>query len=332
MAGLIDAVVEAWAKLVDALGGNGARVRWRWRQRRSAAAPREDGGAAAGARHRMCPSCRALVPRSARTCTECGTSFRSAAAVRSGGRLGGLLPSLGSATSLILLANGLWFALSLVVLARSGAGGLGSVLMFPGEFNETLVRFGALWMPWVLALGQWWRLITAVFLHGGLIHFFFNTYVFVQLAPLVEEEYDTARMWIVYIVSGALGFATTCAWQLLRGRPAPSLGASGAILGLMGVLLAYGMRRGGGVGARVRSLMTQYILYIFLVGLLFRGIDHAAHLGGVLSGFALGWAIPYGPLRSAHARRAWEALAWALLAVVVVAFLLAGRSYAAGGA
>lgn len=327
----LDAAVEAWAKLLDAAGANGTRVRWRWRQRRASRADSVR-DASGGGKFRMCPSCRALVPRSARTCSECGTSFGSAPRSPAGGWLGGLFPSLRSATSLILLANGVWFLLSLLVLARSGVGGFGATLMFPSEFNETMVRFGALWMPWVLTAGQWWRLITAVFLHGGLIHFFFNTYVFVQLAPLVEEEYDTPRMWVAYIASGACGFVATCIWQLLRGRPAPSLGASGAILGLMGLLLAYGMRRGGGVGARLRSIMTQYILYIFLVGLLFRGIDHAAHLGGVLTGFALGWAMPYGPHRTAGTRRAWEGLAWAVLALVVVAFLLAGRSYAAAGA
>ena len=232
-----------------------------------------------------------------------------------------LLPGATTATALILLANGFWFVLAVMVLVRTGRDvGFTGVLMFPGSFQPTLTNFGALSTSLVLGAGEWWRLIPPIFLHGGLVHFFFNSYILVQLSPTVEEEYGTHRMLTAYLVTGIGGFLTTIVWSVIAG-PRVSVGGSGAVLGLMGLLLAYGVRRGGGVGARVKAAIGQYVVYLFLISLLFRGIDQAAHIGGFATGFLLGWVLPYGTYRTRGQAAFWEAVTYLLLIVTVLSWV-----------
>lgn len=324
MESLLDRIVEWVARTVDALGGNGTRLRWRWNQRRRDLG--ESGMRAsnvwrsARGRHKMCPSCRTLVPRSNARCPDCGTSLSSVRAPGFTRILANLLPGTRAAASLILLANGFWFVLSSMILLRGQRDvGFTGVLMFPGEFSIRLLELGALWTPAVFE-GEWWRLLAPIFLHGGLIHFFFNSYILLQLAPTVEEEYDAHRAWTVYILTGVGGFLGTCLWSTVAG-PKLSVGGSGAVIGLMGLLLAYGVRRGGGVGARVKAAIGQYVIYLFLISLLFRGIDHAAHVAGLITGFLLGWFVPYGTYRNRRHAAFWEMLAYALGLVLVLAWI-----------
>jgi len=322
---LIDRLIDWLARAIDALGGNGSRLRWRWSQRRRDLG--ESGMHAsilwrsARTRHRMCPSCRALVSRTASRCPECGGSLAGTLGPGFTRLFANLFPGATTATAVVLLANGFWFVLAVMILLRTRSDvGFTGVLMFPGDFQQTLVDLGALVTPRVLAGGEWWRLIPPIFLHGGLVHFFFNSYILLQLAPTVEEEYGTHRMLAAYLATGVGGFLTTCAWSAVAG-PRMSVGGSGAVLGLMGLLLAYGVRRGGGVGARVKAAIGQYVVYLFLISLLFRGVDHAAHVGGLATGFALGWIVPYGTYRTRAQAALWEGVAYLLLLATVASWI-----------
>ena len=327
--------MELAARLLDAVGGNGTRLRWRWNQRRRDLG--ESGLKAsilwrsARTRHKMCPSCRALVARGASRCPSCDASVAGVAAPGFTRLLANLLPGATTATGLILLANGFWFVLALMVLLRTGddAGFMG-VLMFPGWFQSTLSDFGALSTPLVLGAGEWWRLIPPIFLHGGLIHFFFNSYILLQLSRTVEEEYGTHRMLTAYLLTGIGGFLTTLVWSLVSG-PKMSVGGSGAVIGLMGLLLAYGVRVGGGIGARVKAAIGQYVIYLFLISLLFRGVDHAAHIGGFVSGFALGWVLPYGTYRTTGQRVRWEAVTYLLALLTVLSWVQVALQFPSRG-
>src|SRR6202040_1941960 len=108
-----------------------------------------------------------------------------------------------------------------------------------GLDGEVLYRLGALWAP-AIVHGEPYRLITAMFLHGGLISIGFNMMVLLDIGPVVEEVYGSARYFFFYTVCGISG-------SLLSARfgSAPAVGASGAILGLIGVLIAITYRRGG---------------------------------------------------------------------------------------
>jgi rhomboid protease GluP len=165
-----------------------------------------------------------------------------------------------------------------------------------------------------VTFGEWWRLVTPIFLHGGLLHFAFNSYALIQLGPLVEEEYGTERFVVLYLLSGIGGNILS---QFLRSTN--TVGASGAICGLMGLLLAYGMRRGGAAGGGIRASMTQSAIYMLIFSFL-PGIDLLCHVGGFVTGFALGWVVPAGPFRSRAAAVGWDLLLVATLLLVVWCF------------
>lgn len=319
---MMDRLVDLAARALDALGLNGTRLRWRWNQRR-----RDLGEAgfrtvlmtrSATGRFKMCPSCRALVPRSAWTCSECGAGLASVRAPGLGRLVSNVLPGATAATGLIFLVNGLMFLLVLLVpVAASGDQG------GPGRFFRfdvvSLIRYGAGYGPLVFELGEWWRLVTPIFLHGGILHIVFNSMVLVQLGPLVEEEYGTERFFLVYLASGIAG---NVASQLLGSHP--TVGASSAILGLMGLLLVYGFRRGGVFGQNLRAAIGRYAIYIFVFSLL-PGVDFLSHAGGFACGCLLGLVVPPGPFRNRATAVVWEGLSLVALALLLTSFYMMSR-------
>lgn len=159
----------------------------------------------------------------------------------------------------------------------------------------------ALWLDKAgLAAGEWWRLVSPVLVHGGLLHLLFNMYFLYLVGPLVEQLYGSARFVLLYVVTAAAASAAS----FVFGGPAPSVGASGAIFGLCGVLLAVSAVHRPILDRRGRSIMSQ-IGFIVVLNLLIgfgsgavlgANIDNAAHVGGLLAGLWLGFTIP--PIRS----------------------------------
>ncbi|MBZ5638159.1 MAG: rhomboid family intramembrane serine protease [Acidobacteriia bacterium] len=321
--GLLDRLVDLLARGLDALGLNGTRLRWRWNARR-----RDLGEAglrtaviarSARGRFKMCPSCRALVPKSAWTCTECGAGLASVRAPGVGRIVANVLPGATAATGAIFLVNGLLFLLSVLAPAAAVDGATAGASRVISLDIATLLRYGAGFGPLTFKLGEWWRLVTPIFLHGGLLHIGFNSMVLLQLGPLVEEEYGTERFFLVYLVTGITG---NLASQLLGTRP--TVGASSAILGLMGLLLVYGFRRGGVFGQNLRSAIGRYAIYVFIFSLL-PGVDFLSHAGGFAGGCLLGLVVPPGPFRNRATAVLWEGLALAALLLLLGAFFMMAR-------
>lgn len=159
----------------------------------------------------------------------------------------------------------------------------------------------ALWLDkGGLAAGEWWRLLTPVLVHGGLMHLLFNMYFLYLVGPLIEQLYGTSRFLLLYGLTAAAGSAASFAF----GGPAPSVGASGAIFGLCGVLVAVSAihrpvldRRGRAIMSQIGALVVLNLAIGFGFGaLLGANIDNAAHVGGLLAGLWLGFALP--PIRS----------------------------------
>lgn len=148
-----------------------------------------------------------------------------------------------------------------------------------------------------------------------MLHFFFNSYVLLQLGPIVEEEFGTERFWTMYLLCGIAGSAAS-----QFARPVNTVGASGAIMGLMGLLLVYGWRRGGARGEALKAAMLRYAVYIVIFSLLVRGIDHINHAGGFVCGALLGLLVPPGPFRGRAEAVAWEIAAGAGALLVVYCF------------
>lgn len=326
---LLDRAVEQLARLMNSLGLNGTRLLWKWNQKRQQLG--ESGLKAeilwrsARGRHKMCPSCRALVARSARTCSECGAQLASVSRPGMGRLLTNVLPGATTATSLLLLVNGFWFLVMLLAQAKEGSAGAGGFSLFHHFDSRLMLDFGS-GASWLTQSGQWWRVITPIFLHAGIIHFFFNSYVLLQLGPLTEEEFGTPRFWTIYLTCGILGSATSQFLQpLVLQRWVNTIGASGAIMGLMGLLLVHGWRSGGQRGENLKRMMIQYALYILVFSLLVRGVDHFNHVGGMLGGVLLGALIPARPIRGRLEAAFWQFTSIAGVLLVLYCFFAVAR-------
>src|SRR5262249_39655424 len=125
--------------------------------------------------------------------------------------------------------------------------------------------------------GQWWRLVTAGFLHGGLLHIGMNSWVLFDVGAQVEQIYGASRMLVIYFVATIGGFYLSYLWTAN-----PSVGASAAIMGLIGAMIALSVHHRSAVTAAIRSTYIRWVIYILLMGLLPGiGVDNAAHVGGL---------------------------------------------------
>jgi rhomboid protease GluP len=157
-----------------------------------------------------------------------------------------------------------------------------------------LTQLGADQRSLVLA-GQWWRPFTSMFLHGGLLHLVLNAWVLYQLGSLCEFLLGSRQTLGVYLVSGLAGSFASLAWQ-----EGASVGASGAIFGLMGALIAFLLRRRGMLTPSAKSLLGQLVMWAGInvyLGMSMPRIDLAAHFGGFVMGFLLGLALKGRELR-----------------------------------
>jgi len=244
------------------------------------------GGAKENPRPKLCPACGTLVGATATKCHQCGASltFGMAAASRS---LSRLLPTTSPTTYGILTLSCLLYGVSLLATIRTAgfqapAGGGFSALMSLGAISgRVLAMFGES-LPWPGDLIQPWRFIMATFLHGSILHIGFNMWVLMDIGPQIEELYGSARYLFIYVVTGIGAY-------LLSGFVGHfSVGGSGALLGLIGVLMAITTNRRSASMQMLRSQLIRWLIYIAVMGFLMSGIDNFAHLGGFISGFGLG--------------------------------------------
>lgn len=177
-----------------------------------------------------------------------------------------LIPNGKMAVPLLLLANGALFVA--ITMSESRA----------------LPQYGAKWLPAILS-GDWYRLITAGYLHVQFFHIFMNMIGLYNIGPIVEEVYGTRRTFALYTAATIVGFALSSMWS----PRVPSLGASAGIFGLLGALIAYGMHS---KSFAARHLQTQCLMNAgagFLMGAFLPMIDNAAHLGGLIGGFGIAY-------------------------------------------
>lgn len=228
----------------------------------------------------MCPNCRAFISSADSVCPYCETQIRPpAAAARRGasptGAVAGLIPHARFTTSMIMLINFALFLASMLYATQVS----GSSFDIPGQ---VLYRLGAKYGP-AISNGDWWRLITAGALHGGLFHLLMNSWILFDLGSQVEETYGSTRLIIFYVLSTMGGFYASYLWS-----PTLSVGASAGVFGLIGVMIALGLTSRNALGDYVKALYTKWAIYAllfsFVMGLVFP-IDHAAHIGGLAAGF-----------------------------------------------
>lgn len=262
----------------------------------------------------MCSNCRAFITTDDKVCPYCGTQVGPRAIdIRNPGEvLGGIIPNTHFTTALILLLNaGLYIATA--VYASSGRDGGG----FMDIDVKTLFLFGAKYTP-AIVHGQWWRLITAGFLHGGLIHIGMNSWVLYDLGAQVEEAYGTARFLVIYFVTSVAGFFAS----MIVMPNTPSIGASAALFGLIGVMIALGARSRSSFGQAMRAFYIRWAIYGLLMGFIMSHVDNAAHIGGLAAGFAMGYVVGT-PRVMGRNESLWKGLALVCILATVYAFVQA---------
>jgi membrane associated rhomboid family serine protease len=242
----------------------------------------------------ICPDCMTQAPVG-HHCPTCVAEAR-----RGARRLRPTLPRPRSATTAILAVNVAAFALDLIVRAAGG---------------RSLLEAGAM-VPILVAAGEWWRLLTAMFLHVGVLHLALNSFGLYLFGSLVEQTLGTARMVTLYVVTGFFASAVSFAFGPVG---VAAVGASGAVFGMLGAWLAYNLRRRSLAMARANVQWALILIGINLVfGLSVPGIDNLAHVGGlaagVIGGLGLEGGGPRGTLQATLTTAAVTAGAIALVA------------------
>ncbi|HEY2779383.1 MAG TPA: rhomboid family intramembrane serine protease [Steroidobacteraceae bacterium] len=157
-----------------------------------------------------------------------------------------------------------------------------------GRFNSAFyIPWGSNYGPYT-SDGDWWRLFAGLFLHLGVLHLVFNMWALASFGPLVERLYGSVNYLALYLLAGMGASLASIIWQ----PSVNSLGASGAILGVLGALLAAQLRAGDtfpqNIVRPLRNSTLIFTAYCLINGFTSTGVDNAAHLGGLATGFFLG--------------------------------------------
>ena len=158
-----------------------------------------------------------------------------------------------------------------------------------GHQNDMINMFGN--NDLLVRNGEFYRLFTCMFLHSNLLHLVCNMYALWMLGPTVERYYGRLKYSFVYIASGLLGSLFSCAFM---GENSISIGASGAIFGLMGSIAYFTFYYRATLQGTVRNQIIPVIVANLLIGVLVPGIDMSAHIGGLVAGFLASMAIGIG--------------------------------------
>lgn len=256
-----------------------------------------------------CPSCGRLIDGRQTSCEWCGA------------KRPGVWARLASSTRLdkdadwlvnaIIAANVIFYLLSLSLSRQSSF--TGNPLSFLSPDQTSLLLMGATGSVPVLSMGRFWTLISASYLHGGLLHIFFNMMALRQIGPWVSSEFGPSRMFIIYTLSGVSGFAVSCA----AGVPF-TIGASASACGLIGALYFFGKSRGGNYGQAVTREVSGWLISLVLLGLVMPGINNWGHGGGIVGGIMFGKLLGYRERRPETAGHRLLALLCMLATIMIL--------------
>jgi len=272
-----------------------------------------------GKKSMLCPNCRKLISSDEPLCPYCGIANPGSAWKRYMG-WGALLGSA-DIISILLYTNIAFYILSILLNPR-GMGFSPNPFTFLSPSDQSLFLLGATGSYPVFLFHRWWTFVSASFLHGGLLHIFFNMAALHQLGPFVVREFGTSRFIIIYVLSGIAGFALST----LAGVRF-TIGASASLCGLIGAILYYGKSRGGFFGQAVYKQATGWVIGLIILGLLFPGINNWAHGGGIAAGALIGFLAGYDERRDENMRHRTLAAACTVLTVLVLVWAILQAFY-----
>ncbi len=184
---------------------------------------------------------------------------------------GGYQKKIVSMTALLILINAGVF----LILSMQGM----------TEDAEFLLHHGAMYVPYVAEGGEYYRLFTCMFLHFGFEHLMNNMIVLLLVGWNLEEAVGRLKFLLIYVASGLCGNVASAVWDIRTGEYAVSAGASGAVFGLIGALFYVALRNRGRIGDISGRGIIFMIAVMLYYGFSNAGVDNAAHIGGLLSGF-----------------------------------------------
>ena len=258
-----------------------------------------------------CPNCRKLVSANALECIHCGLKrpgfYGSIPVLRE------LIRSNISFVDGIILVCFALYALG-IALDLPKALAFSRIFGILSPSSEALYKIGMGGrIPW--QAGHWWTLITATYLHGGILHILFNMLWLRRIGHWVEELFGVSRFLIIYTLAGLIGSAAST----LAGTSF-FVGASGAIFGLFGALIYYGRNRGGTFGSAIFRQIAILAVISFGLGLVMPGVDNWGHLGGFVGGLLAAVVLEYEEKK--RQTLGMHIAATLALAIVVVCFVL----------
>jgi rhomboid protease GluP len=281
--------IELVVKASKFFGLNPVRVRWKLRAWANRVKSRKDLALMEGRQLtrglKTCPACGAIEAAGSRQCAHCGARLYSAP-IEFFRRL---LRRLGITIFAETAIAAACVAIFILTTVGSTWIGLGPMAIISPS-NRVLVNLGGNFAPYTVN-GEWWRLWTSIFLHGGIVHLGFNLMALYYVAPAARDLFGSSRMLLVYAFSGLAASAASTWWSLGSAHPGVSIGASGAIAGLIGLVFISGWLDRTRQGLELRNQMLRWMAYILVFGYLIHA-DNAAHLGGFAAGTLLGAILP----------------------------------------
>jgi rhomboid protease GluP len=233
----------------------------------------------------LCPNCKSLISRNDSRCPYCGISSPG-----SWWKYNFLTRGFRDSAQLlkaVIYANIGIYVLSFLLYPRGSSLSINPFAMLSPAM-KSLELLGATG-TYPIDYGRgWWTLVSANYLHGGILHILFNMFALRYLGFLVIEEYGAYRMFIIYTLGGIIGFVVS----YLAGVQL-TIGASAGVCGLMGAIIYFGKSRGGAYGQIIFRQIGGWAIGIFIFGLLFPGINNWGHGGGMLAGALLGFLLGY---------------------------------------
>ena len=233
----------------------------------------------------LCPHCSKLISAAERSCPHCGVS-RPGAWWKNIPITRGLLQSDQLIKTIIYANVGMYLISLLMNPTRMGLSA--NPFMFLSPSNGALLLLGSTGTIPIDQGHRWWTLVSANYLHGGILHIVFNMIALYQIGPLVLREYGTNRLIALYTLGGIFGFLVSYFAGVRF-----TLGASAAVCSLIGASLYYGKSRGGAYGQAIYKQISGWVLVLFLFGFLVPGINNWGHGGGIVGGIILGYFLGY---------------------------------------
>ncbi|MEJ2659156.1 MAG: rhomboid family intramembrane serine protease [Desulfobacteraceae bacterium] len=267
----------------------------------------------------LCPNCRRIISADETRCPHCGMAAPGSR-WKNNPLTGGWAEDDRLIRIIIFINIGM-FLFSLVISRGSLVSGFNPLRMLtPSLTSMTLLGATGTWKIREVGL---WTLVSANYLHAGLLHIFFNMAAFYQIAPLITRLFGAYRFFVIFTLSGVGGFLISCLMGITV-----TLGASAAICGLIGAAIYYGRSRGGLFGDSIYRQIGGWAIVIILFGFFMPQINNAAHIGGMICGGLTAMLLGYTEKsRENTAHRTLAALCMLTTLLILLLALYRGLRY-----